>query len=118
MKHSEILRARRKARQIGKNRAPLLCKKKRLAWSKPSEKEVKLRRTNPDKDTLDRLHFGNFSPYKTLPKTIDLGINRQASMEHSRCSVIRFPWRSQKEEKEERRKQREKEHLALERKRG
>jgi hypothetical protein len=117
MKHSEILRAQRKSRQQKRKQAPLLSKKKRLAWSKPSTKEVQLRRTNPDKNSLERMHFGSFSPYKPLPETIELGINREISINHSQNTVIRFPWKSQKEEKEERRKLREKEHLALEKRR-
>lgn len=115
MRRSEIFRSQRKARQLRKNCNPLLSKKKHLSYTKPSLKEVNLRRSNPIKTSLDRLHFGTFSPYNPLPATLELGVNREASINHSTKKVFRMPWKSKKEEKEIRRKEREKEHLALER---
>ena len=118
MKHSEIFRAQRKARQVKKNRNPLLSHKKKLYWPKPEKSEANIRPTNPDKDALDRAQFGTFSYLKPIPKTIQLGVNRQASITHSSKKVFRMPWLSPKEEKEIRRKEREKEHLHLERVKG
>jgi hypothetical protein len=116
MKHSEILRAQRKARQIKKTHNPLLSHKKKLYWPHPEKAEANIRPTNLYKDTLEREHFGTFSPLRPIPETLQLGSNREASISHSTKRVFRMPWRSPKEEKELRRKEREKEHLQLERK--
>jgi hypothetical protein len=116
MKKSEIYRAQRKARQIKKIRNPLLSHKKKHYYPKPDVSDICIRPTSFEKDALDRLHFGTFSPCKSLPETIQLGINREASISHSHKRVFRTKYLSPKEEKELRRKEREKAHLGLERK--
>ena len=112
-KRSEIFRAQRKARQIAKTRKPLLSYRKRKPWPKPHTSEVHVRPVNKEKDNLARASFGTFSSYRGLPRSLEAGVNRVSSIEGSRDKVIRIPWLSSKDEKEQRRKEKEKEHLTL-----